>query len=209
MNFVVSRSGKDSQQTSKKRRKSQKADGTTDRSDYASNYSLRSGKSIPPSLAGSRSGSGIANSGDASMSETNINGSTSKIRKKRRRKPAVNVSSTKIESLGVDLADIEDDIVDEGTDAEADNSHQVTHKNHMKSQPIGKLFIEQTRGFKSTGSRAMEELYTEDQRNKQKNEDEEGAYPVQISAIAFAVTSIKVLELLLTSVWVGVGILAD
>lgn len=61
------------------------------------------------------------------------------------RKPAVNVSSTKIESLGVDLADIEDDIVDEGTDAEADNTHQVTHKNHMKSQPIGKLFIEQTR----------------------------------------------------------------
>jgi len=47
-------------------------------------------------------------------------------------------------------------------------------------------------GFKSTGSRAMEELYTEDQRNKQNNEDEEGAYPVQISAIAFALTSIKV-----------------
>lgn len=60
------------------------------------------------------------------------------------RKSLANTTSGKIESLGVDLADIQDDIIENGTDAETESIGQTPHKSHMKSQPIGKLYIEQT-----------------------------------------------------------------
>ena len=55
------------------------------------------------------------------------------------------MGSGKIESLGVDLADIQDDIIDDATDADSDSIGKAAHKSHMKSQPIGKFYIEQTR----------------------------------------------------------------
>ena len=60
-------------------------------------------------------------------------------------KPAADLSSTKIESLGLDLADIEDDIIENGTDDDTESVNLAPQKHLMKSQPIGKLYIEQTR----------------------------------------------------------------
>jgi len=62
----------------------------------------------------------------------------------------------------------------------------------MKSQPIGKLYIEQTSGFKSAEQKVIDELYSEEKRRQGESLDEEQAFPVQISAMAFALTSIQV-----------------
>ena len=64
------------------------------------------------------------------------------------RKTGTGPVSGKIESLGVTLAEIQDDIIDEATDPESDSVAQAPQKSHhMKSQPIGKLYIEQTRMY--------------------------------------------------------------
>ena len=50
-----------------------------------------------------------------------------------------------IESLGINLNDIQEDIVDPDTDQESEQETKTQqHQHMMKSQPIGKLFVEQT-----------------------------------------------------------------
>lgn len=55
-------------------------------------------------------------------------------------------SSSKIESLGVDMADIQDDIMDASTDQESDPENKP-HQHMLRSQPIGKLYVEQSSKF--------------------------------------------------------------
>ncbi|XP_067938255.1 transmembrane protein 237-like [Watersipora subatra] len=131
---------------------------------------------------------------DLSQSNATLNGS-SKPRKKRKRKPAATAPSPgTIDSLGINLADIQDDIIDEATDVESDNAAQPPHRKHMKSQPIGKLYIEQSRGFKSADKKVIDDLYLEEQRKKENMEDEEAAYPTKLSSIGFALISIQVIK---------------
>ena len=49
-------------------------------------------------------------------------------------------------------------------------------------------------GFKSAEQKVIDELYSEERRKQGENLDEEQAYPVQLSAMAFALTSIKVFK---------------
>lgn len=47
-------------------------------------------------------------------------------------------------------------------------------------------------GFKSAEQKVIDELYSEEKRRQGESLDEEQAFPVQISAMAFALTSIQV-----------------